>query len=279
MQDTITLGISPCPNDTYIFHALLHGLIDIPFKIQYIMADVEELNARACAGELHATKLSVGVLPKVLPRYAVLRSGGALGFGCGPLLVARKPLHLQEQSIASIAIPGHMTTAALLLNLHGHFQGSRSEMLFDKVMPHVLQGHTDMGLIIHEGRFTYAEQGLHKILDLGQWWESSFQAPLPLGAIVARRDMPLAQARILEKAIAQSILYARAHPQASKDFIRAHAQEISEEVTKAHIETFVNDYSLDLGELGQKAITLLVSKALDNTAVHAHSLNSIFLEN
>ncbi len=278
MQNTITLGISPCPNDTYIFHALLHGLIDVPFNIEYIMADVEELNARACKGELHATKLSVGVLPKVLQHYAVLRSGGALGFGCGPLLVARKPLDENAQRTASIAIPGHMTTAALLLDLHGHFQGPKEDMLFDKVMPHVLQGQSDMGLIIHEGRFTYADQGLHKILDLGQWWESSFQAPLPLGAIVTRRDMPLAQARMLEEAITKSILYARKNPEASKSFIRAHAQEISEEVTKAHIATFVNDYSLDLGELGQRAIELLVGKALQKTDASTHYASSIFLE-
>ncbi len=262
MQDTITLGISPCPNDTYIFHALLHGLVPVPFNIKYILADVEELNARAVAGELMATKLSVGVLPKVLPRYAVLRSGAALGFGCGPLLIAREPLSPEAQATASIAIPGRMTTANLLLQLHGHFQGQREEMIFDKVMPHVLEGKAHMGLIIHEGRFTYADQGLHKIMDLGEWWEEAFQMPLPLGAITVRRDVPKETALALEKAIAQSIAYARAHPEASANFIRAHAQELSEEVTAAHIATFVNDYSVDLGTLGQKAIELLVNKAV-----------------
>ncbi len=278
MQDTITLGISPCPNDTFIFHALLHGLVDVPFKIQCVMADVEELNARACAGELDATKLSVGVLPKVLPQYAVLRSGAALGFGCGPLLIAREALSLEEQRHAAIAIPGHMTTAALLLTLHGHFAGARQEMVFDQVMPHVLEGKSPMGLIIHEGRFTYADHGLHKILDLGQWWESSFHAPLPLGIISARRDMPRAHALALEKAITQSIEYAYAHPEASADFIRAHAQELSEEVTAAHIATFVNEYSLQLGELGEKAITLLLDKALQEKSFTAHKDISIFLE-
>ncbi len=276
MQDTLTLGISPCPNDTFIFHALLHGLVDFPYKIKYIMADVEELNARACAGELHATKLSVGVLPTALSHYAVLRSGGALGFGCGPLLVAREPLSPEAQQYASIAIPGRMTTAALLLNLHGRFQGSRQEMIFDKVMEHVLTKRCDMGLIIHEGRFTYEAHGLHKIVDLGQWWEEAFHAPLPLGVITVRRDVDKNVGLALEKAITQSILYARAHPEVSADFIGAHAQEMSPEVTAAHIATFVNDYSLDLGELGQKAVEMLVHKALPHKTTHDYS---IFLEN
>ncbi len=276
MQDTITLGISPCPNDTYIFHALLHGLVSTPFKIRYIMADVEELNARARTGELHATKLSVGVVPHIVEHYALLRSGGALGFGCGPLLIAREPLSMEAQATGSIAIPGHMTTAALLLNLHGHFQGTRQEMLFDAVMPHVLQGKSPMGLIIHEGRFTYEAQGLHKILDLGAWWEESFHAPLPLGAIAVRRDIPRAQALALEEAISQSILYARAHPEASADFIQAHAQELSPAVTKAHISTFVNDYSIHLGKLGEEAIELLVHKALQHQP--SISRTSLFLD-
>ncbi len=276
MQTPITLGISPCPNDTYIFHALLHGLVDVPFKINYILADVEELNARALTGELHATKLSVGVVPHVLKHYALLRSGGALGFGCGPLLVAREALNEQAQATASIAIPGRMTTAALLLNLHGHFQGPKEEMIFDKVMPNIIQGHNDMGLIIHEGRFTYAEQGLHKILDLGQWWEDSFHAPLPLGAIAVHRHMPREQALALEEAITQSILYARAHPEASADFIAQHAQELSPQVTAAHIATFVNDYSVNLGELGQKAIELLLKKA--GTQKEQSKAPTIFIE-
>ncbi len=272
MQDTLTLGISPCPNDTYIFHALLHGLVPLPFKVHFVLADVEELNARALNGELMATKLSAGVLPKVLPRYAVLRSGGALGFGCGPLLIAREPLSPEKQSTASIAIPGRMTTAALLLQLHGHFQGPREEMIFDAVMPYVQEGKADMGLIIHEGRFTYAEKGLHKILDLGQWWEDTHAAPLPLGLITVRRDVPKSMALALEQAISQSILYAHTHPEASADFIKSHAQELSQEVTAAHIATFVNDYSLDLGSTGQKALELLLSKVMPAET------NSIFLE-
>ncbi len=259
MDNTITLGISPCPNDTYIFHALLHGFVDMPFNIHCIMADVEELNARACAGELDATKVSAGVLPKILHQYAILRSGAALGFGCGPLLVSKKNLSPEERKHASIAIPGHMTTAAMLLQLHGDFAGPRHEMVFDAVMPAVLDGKADMGLIIHEGRFTYAEKGLHKVLDLGQWWEEFHKSPLPLGVITVKRSLPLKTAQALEQGIAKSIAYARHNPEASKQFIASHAQELSEEVTNSHIATYVNDFSYDLGQQGSKALQQLLA--------------------
>ncbi len=270
---TITIGISPCPNDTFIFHALLHELVPLPFKLKYILADVEELNARAVQGELFATKISAGVLPKVLENYAVLQSGGALGFGCGPLIISKKKLTPAEQAKASIAIPGSMTTANLLLQTHGAFHGQRHEMVFDQIIPAVLDGKIDMGLIIHEGRFTYAQYGLHKILDLGEWWEQSYNLPLPLGCIAVRRDLPKDMALALETGIAQSILYARKHPQASHEFIHTHAQELSQEVTTAHIKTFVNDYSISLGDTGKDALRKLLSVQTQET-----SLNSIFLE-
>ncbi len=274
MQDTLTLGISPCPNDTYIFHALVQGFVDVPFHIHCIMADVEELNARAKAGELDATKVSAGVLPNILDEYAILRSGAALGFGCGPLLISKKELSLEEQKTASIAIPGHMTTAAMLLHLHAGFQGPRHEMIFDAVMPAVLEGRADMGLIIHEGRFTYAQKGLHKVLDLGQWWETCHGCPLPLGVIVAKRSLPVERALALEQAIARSITYARHNPEASKHFIASHAQELSEEVTQAHISTYVNDFSYDLGEQGRDALRQLL--AAHPTFTQQHTTN-IFL--
>ncbi len=274
MTKSITLGISPCPNDTYIFHALLHGLVPMPFEIEYILADVQELNRRACQGELDATKLSAGALPSVLAQYAVLNSGGALGFGCGPLLVTKKDLCPSKYKNASIAIPGHMTTAAVLLNLHGDFAGARHEMVFDAIMPAVLNDEVDMGLIIHEGRFTYESLGLRKVLDLGEWWEGFYHLPLPLGCIAVRRDLPKDVGLALEAGITQSIEFARAHPEASKDFIHSHAQELSDEVTCAHIKTFVNDYSLHLGKDGQSAIQKFLS-----TSPHMseQSPQSIFL--
>ncbi len=276
MKETLRLGISPCPNDTYIFHALLHGLVPVPFNIDYCLADVHELNTRASQGELQATKLSVGVLPKVLDNYAVLNSGGALGFGCGPLLVSKEPLTQEMQKKASIAIPGHTTTAAMLLDLHGGFEGKRQAMVFDRVMPAVLNGDADMGLIIHEGRFTYENLGLTKILDLGEWWESVYRLPLPLGCICVRRDVPKDMCKALETAISQSIEYARTHPEASRDFIRAHAQELSDEVIQAHISTFVNDFSIFLGYDGQNALQKLLNARPD---VENISTDSIFLEN
>lgn len=257
----ITLGISPCPNDTYIFHALLHGLIDVSFAVDVHMADVEELNALALEGRLHVTKLSVGVVPLILERYALLRSGAALGWGCGPLVVAREPMDEAAWRAARVATPGRMTTANLLLDLHGGFQGPREEMIFDAVMPAVVDGRVDCGVVIHEGRFTYGGLGLHALLDLGAWWEGAFSMPLPLGAIAARRDMDRKTAQTVEAAIAASLAYANARPEASQEFIRAHAQEMAPEVTSAHIHTFVNDYSRDLGVRGRDAIALLVERA------------------
>ena len=262
MRQKISLGISPCPNDTYIFHALLHGLVPVDFDIDLHMADVEDLNARAVAGSLDVTKLSVGVVPLVMHQYALLQSGAALGWGCGPLVVARGPLDEAARRSATVAIPGRMTTANLLLELHNGFQGEKVEMVFDEVIPAVAEGRVDCGVIIHEGRFTYANYGLHALLDLGAWWEGEYNMPLPLGAIAARRNLDPHLARQLQAAITASIEYAWAHPDAAQVFIRAHAQEMAADVTAAHIRTFVNDFSRDLGPQGREAVRVLVSKAV-----------------
>ncbi len=207
----LSLGISPCPNDTYIFHALAKGCIDLPCGFDLFMADVEVLNSRA-----------------------------ALGRGCGPLLVAREPLSPADLAGARVAIPGRMTTANLLLSLHGALHGPREEMVFDQVMPAVAAGKADCGLVIHEGRFTYGGYGLHCVLDLGRWWESAYGLPLPLGAIAARRDLGGEAILAVQDAIRRSLEYANANPAASRGWIREHAQEMSDEVTDSHIRTFVN---------------------------------------
>ncbi len=261
MSTKIRLGISPCPNDTYIFHALVHGLVDFPMDIELIMADVEELNARALKGELDVTKLSLGVMPKAQQHYALINSGAALGFGCGPLIVSNNVVHEEELATSNIAIPGAMTTANLLLNLHGGFRGKRIEMIFDAIIPSIVNNQPPLGVIIHEGRFTYAQHGLHLVLDLGQWWEEKYALPLPLGAIAVHRRMPKDIALCVEKAIASSIQYAHAHPQESKSYIQEHAQELAEEVIAAHIATFVNDFSINLGKKGRFAIQSLLEKA------------------
>lgn len=258
---TLKIGLSPCPNDTFIFHALLHGLVapasgDAP-EFEPVFADVEQLNSLALKAQLPITKVSAGVLPAILKDYVVLNSGAALGFGCGPLLVAKDPRI--DPATARIAMPGKYTTANLLLDLHGEFTGPRKEMLFSDIMPAIQAGEVDAGVIIHEGRFVYPDYGLTKILDFGEWWESAHAVPLPLGVIVVRRDLAPDLARNIEAAIAESIRFAMAQPELSKPFIHNHAQELDNTVTSAHIRTFVTDYSLDLGSAGRSAIRKLLA--------------------
>lgn len=256
---TYTLGISPCPNDTYIFEALLHGRVQAPFSVIPHMADVEELNTLARKGELAITKLSVGVLPHVLERYIIINAGAALGRGCGPLLVSRAGSAKAKNS--RIVTPGRLTTANLLLSLHGGFTGPREHLLFDQVMPALQQAQAELGLIIHEGRFTYASHGLELVQDMGQWWEQTTGLPLPLGVIAVRRDLGMQTALAVQNAIAASLKYARNHPEQSREFIRAHAQEMDSKVMAAHIATFVTDFSEDLGQEGRNAIRTLVQAA------------------
>lgn len=271
MTQKLSLGISPCPNDTYIFHALVKKLVPVPCAIELHMADVEELNAMVLAGRLDISKISTGLVPHIAKNYTMLASGGALGWGCGPLVVAAKALSAEELRHARIAIPGRMTTANLLLDLHGGFEGERVEMIFDAVMPAVLRGDVDCGLIIHEGRFTYARQGLVRVFDTGAWWEENFAVPLPLGVIVARRDVDKTLALAVQRSIADSVRYARANPTACADFVRQHAQEMEDEVIKQHIATFVTDFSLELGESGRSAVEILVQQGLKNTGKKAPS--------
>lgn len=267
-----SLGISPCPNDTYIFEALIHGRVLTSFDTSVHIADVEELNALACQGRLAVTKLSMAAAARILDRYVLLNAGAALGRGCGPLVVSRRELAVEERRTARIAIPGRMTTANLLLSLTGQFSGSRTEMIFDQVMPAVERGEADLGVIIHEGRFTYADRGLRLVLDLGQWWEQTTGMPLPLGVIAARRDLGLETILRVEEAIRQSLLHARAHPEDGRAFIRGHAQEMDESVMANHIATFVNDYSLTLGADGRKAMETLLEAAAKEEGISLPSL-------
>jgi len=262
MSATIySLGISPCPNDTFIFDALINRRIPAPFAVAATLADVEELNTLACRGILDITKLSLAAALHVLDRYLLLSSGAALGRGCGPLVVARPGLAPEDYSTARIATPGRLTTASLLLSLSGRFHGPRAEMPFDQVMPALLAKKADLGLIIHEGRFTYAEKGLKLELDLGDWWEKHTGLPLPLGVIAVRRDLGKGAALEVQKAIQRSLKYAYAAPEDSTAFIRAHAQEMDKAVIAAHIATFVNDFSLDLGDEGRNAVVALLHAA------------------
>ncbi len=254
-------GFSPCPNDTFAFHALVHELVDAPFRVRPVLADIEELNRRSHTGGLELTKLSFGALPAVGERYEMLRSGAALGRGCGPLVVAREPIDLAAATAGRLAIPGYETTAFLLLRLLAPPPREVVELRFDRILGAVAEGTVDAGLIIHESRFTYREHGLVAVADLGELWEAQTGLPVPLAAICARRDLDEGLCREVEQAVRRSVEYAFANPEASRDYVRAHSQELSDEVCRQHIELYVNEFSVDVGDEGLAAIEALLAKA------------------
>ena len=250
----LTFGFSPCPNDTFAFHALVHGLVDAPFRVRPVLLDIEELNRRAYDGAFDLTKLSVGAFAGVGDRYRLLRSGAALGHGVGPLVVAREPKPLDEAVGGRVAIPGRETTAFRLLGLAAPTLGEVREVRYDRILAAVRDGDVDAGLIIHESRFTYQDHGLVKIVDLGDWWESQTGLPVPLAGICARADLDPSLAAAAEAAIRASVAYAFAHPEASRPYVRAHSQEMSDDVCDQHIRLYVNAHSLDIGDQGLAAI-------------------------
>ncbi|WP_309670748.1 1,4-dihydroxy-6-naphthoate synthase [Gemmatimonas sp.] len=257
----LTFGYSPCPNDTFAFHALTFGLVDTPVRITPVLLDIEELNRRAHHGEFDLTKLSVGAFAAVGDRYQLLRSGAALGHGVGPLVVARTPMSLEQAVSGRVAIPGRETTAYRLLRLAAPQLEEVVEMRYDRILHAVSSGEVRAGLIIHESRFTYAEHGLHKAIDLGDWWERETHLPVPLAGICARADIDAATTTEVERAIRASVQYAFDHPDASRDYVRANAQEMSDAVCAQHIALYVNEHSLDIGDDGMRAIARLVSDA------------------
>ena len=260
MSGPLSLGYSPCPNDTFIFYALAHGLL--PPGVSFappVLADVETLNLWALQGRLDVSKLSFHALGHVLDRYALLASGAALGRGCGPLLVTR-PGQTPDLARAHIAIPGAYTTAAMLLRLYAPRAGTLQVLRFDRIMDAVVQGEADCGVVIHESRFTYQQRGLVCLRDLGEWWEAETGLPIPLGCIAARRNLPADTFREIEGAIRESLRWARANPEAAMGYIRAHAQEMSGSVLQSHIGLYVNDSSLDIGDQGRAAVTELLRR-------------------
>lgn len=255
----LSLGYSPCPNDTFIFYGLVHGKVETGgLCFREILADVETLNRMAGRAELDVTKISFHAYGHLREQYCLLRSGAALGRGCGPLVISKNGQPMDRLKGKKIAVPGMHTTAFLLLQLFDpHFRERVVEMPFHRIVDAVKHGEVDAGLIIHESRFTYQDAGLQKLLDLGEWWEALTGLPIPLGGIIARRELGETLIRSTEKGIRSSIEYAFAHGEEPKLYIKRHAQELEERVIEQHIGLYVNDYSLDLGADGLKAVNEL----------------------
>ncbi len=277
MTKELTLGFSPCPNDTFMFYPLVHGLIDAGGLVcRERLEDVETLNQLALAGELDISKVSYHALGHIRDEYALLRPGSALGRGCGPLLVAAEKHDPRALRGRTIAVPGRYTTAFLLLQLFDPKLENYIIMPFNEIMDAVLSGSVDAGLIIHESRFTYQGYGLHKLLDLGEWWENETGLPLPLGGIVARRSLGAETIAAFERSLKAGVAYARSHPDEAARYIGEHAQEMSVEVCAAHIGLYVNDFSSDLGDEGVRAITCLLQRA-EQAGIIAPSTMPLFM--
>ncbi len=253
-----TLGFSPCPNDTFIFDALVNDKIDTEgIRFDVVLEDVQTLNKWALENKLDFSKISYGVLPLVLDNYRVLNSGGALGMGVGPLLITNKD-HNKPVEEMQIAIPGENTTAHLLFTRAFPQAHKKVFMVFNEIEEAVLSGKVDAGVIIHENRFTYQEKGLVKLMDLGKHWEESLQIPVPLGGIVAKRTIPDAIRLQLDALIQKSLAYAYHQRPLISAYTKAHAQEMDESVMQQHIDLYVNDYSRNLGSTGKKAVMQLL---------------------
>ena len=272
----LSLGLSPCPNDTFIFDAMLHGKIDTEgLQFEYTLEDVETLNKMALTGELDVTKVSYGALARLLVHYKVLDAGGALGMGVGPLLVSNKTSNIDalDPSSANIVLPGAYTTAHLLFHLaHPNFK-KKMFMPFHHIEEAVLNGQADAGVIIHENRFTYAERGLQKIEDLGDTWETTTGFPIPLGGILAKRHFDTALHRKINRVITKSIEHAYKHRASLPSFVLEHAQSMKAEVMNQHIDLYVNEFSLGLGSKGRAAVWKLLELA---SALHPVPQNSNF---
>ena len=280
----LTLGFSPCPNDTFIFDALVNQKIDTGgLTFESVMEDVQTLNALALDNRLDISKISYGVLPLVLEKYLVLESGGALGRGVGPLLISLPPENTEQPSIynndETIAIPGENTTAHLLFSLA--FPEARHKVfkVFNTIEEAVLHHEVDAGVIIHENRFTYRQKGLYKRIDLGELWEQTTGLPIPLGGIIAKRTLPVSLLKQVNELIRQSVEYAFKHHYTSlTNYVKEHAQEMSDAVMRQHIDLYVNDYSIALGDKGKSAVIKLIEVYNQvNKQIHIKQFDQIFI--
>jgi 1,4-dihydroxy-6-naphthoate synthase len=254
----LSIAFSPCPNDTFVFHALVHGLVEGAPEFDVTFADVDVTNTAAEKGEFDLVKVSYAALPWLMDDYDLLPCGGALGRGCGPLVLTNGRADLDG---ARVAVPGDRTTAYLLFRLWGRTAKPKSiEVVpFHKIMPGVADGTYDAGLVIHEARFTYPRFGLSALVDLGEWWEGETGLPIPLGAILAKRGT--VDPKQAAAWIRASVRHAHTHPDASSDYVRAHAQEMERDVVDNHIALYVNEFTEDLGAQGREAIATLLDRA------------------
>lgn len=258
----LTIGFSTCPNDTFIFDALIHKKIDTEgLDFELLLADVEELNKAAFSNEIDITKLSYHAYAYVADNYKLLNSGSALGNNNGPLLISKHKIYPDEVSDLNIAIPGKYTTANLLLTIAYPKVRNKKEYIFSDIEEVVLSGEMDAGLIIHENRFTYEKKGLKKVIDLGEFWEDKTKMPIPLGGIVVNRKLPKEIQQKIDKLVRKSLEYAYENPASSLDFMKQYAQEMNEDIMKKHVDLYVNNFSIDLGEKGKAAIETLYKEA------------------
>ena len=266
----LTLGFSPCPNDTFIFDAMVHGRIDTEgIEFEYFLADVEELNQRAMASDVDITKISFHAYAYVAANYLILDSGSALGRGNGPLLISKYPLDTSRLSSKRIAIPGKYTTANLLFSIAWPDAVNKTEVLFSEIEDRLLREEADAGLIIHETRFTFEKKGLIKIADMGEYWENMTGKPIPLGAIVIKRSVPEAIAFKVNRILKRSLEYAMQDSTASYEFVSGHAREMDRTVMDSHIKLYVNKFTLDLGGEGKDAVRSLFDIASDKRVIPA----------
>lgn len=264
----LTLAFSPCPNDTFIFDAMIHHKIDtegLEFDVQF--ADVEQLNNWAFQQQFDITKLSYHAYAYASNHYILLRSGSALGNNCGPLLISKNEISLNKINDACVCIPGKYTTANLLYSLKFPNSENKEFLVFSAIENAVLNGEFDAGVIIHENRFTYQEKGLKKIIDLGEFWEQTYEAPIPLGGIAIKRTLEKETQLVVERIIKRSIEFAFENPESSSAFVAQHSQEMSAAVCRQHIDLYVNKYSLELGFDGEYAVNTLYKIALENQII------------
>ena len=259
----LTLGISPCPNDTFMFDALVHKKIDTEgIEFNVVMEDIAQLNARVLYQSIDVCKISYHCFMHVINQYQLSDAGSALGRGCGPLLIARDPdINLDNQALR-VGIPGKFTTANLLCLLAYPHLNNKIEMIFSEIEDSLLNGKIDLGLIIHENRFTYADKGLFKLMDLGEFWENKQSLPIPLGGIAINRNLSGEIKKTVNSLIRKSVEYAFTHPASSATYVRQHAQEMNELVLQQHIELYVNEYSIELGNEGRRAIRRLTEEVI-----------------